>query len=593
MNSKGEYVMIDTLNVNASDDWKGKFTNLPRLLNGELIKYRVSTNVNGYKTSLDINSGLVHIINLQFQNNTYAVMVKTKWNDFDNRDKMRPQSINLKITGTVKDDITVVDESINAEEGTSLLILKKYYKGEIINYDFRAADTEYYTNSISGDINDGFSLISTYKDEKSKTSFTINWLDEDNNDGVRPEDLDFSVYRDESGLEVLQDKANVNEANDWKFTFTNLSKYYDNNIAKYSFKHVIPEGYIIESFITDEDENIVTFKREVEKISINVDNEFFDNSNNDDKRPKELLIKLLSKDANNNVVNHDSIVLKDGNTKTTFKDVRRFNVGKEVDYYLELTENDGYTYTVTGDHKTGFKINHYHDDEKISIDTSLIWEDNSNNDGFRPKNVTINLINDQIGKIVETVVISEDLNGDWKYTFKDLLKYDNSNEIKYSISFEEVDAYLAKIDNKYEITYYHEDEVRVLEVETTWENDTELNRPENIEIQLYSDRDLDNPIQVIKIDSNIMFYTFENLKKFKDGKSINYYVRIKTLEDYNSVYGEYDNKVIIKNIYDQNNSGSNSTIDTGASDYRSSFIIVISVSILALLFLRKQSIKRI
>lgn len=89
-----------------------------------------------------------------------------------------------------------------------------------------------------------------------------------------------------------------------------------------------------------------------------------------------------------------------------------------------------------------------HDGTKVSV--VINWNDDDNTYGFRPKTVTVNLLQNDI--IIKTVEI---LTTDNNYTFTDLPIYDeNFDAYEYTLTSNEVDRYTKVIDNKtYTITY--------------------------------------------------------------------------------------------------------------------------------------------
>ena len=68
------------------------------------------------------------------------------------------------------------------------------------------------------------------------------------------------------------------------------------------------------------------------------------------------------------------------------------------------------------------------------------WDDNNNQDGKRPAQITVKLLADGIE--VDRSIIKPDENGEWKDSFRDLPKYRGGKEITYSITEETVPDYL-------------------------------------------------------------------------------------------------------------------------------------------------------
>lgn len=99
---------------------------------------------------------------------------------------------------------------------------------------------------------------------------------------------------------------------------------------------------------------------------------------------------------------------------------------------------------MTGDQDNGFVITNT--TEKVSVLVSKKWI------GTAADSVTVNLYAD--GKKVDSQKLSKD--NDWQYTFKNLEKFKDGNEIKYTVDEENLDGYTKEISgdaaNGYVIT---------------------------------------------------------------------------------------------------------------------------------------------
>ena len=101
-------------------------------------------------------------------------------------------------------------------------------------------------------------------------------------------------------------------------------------------------------------------------------------------------------------------------------------------------------------------ITNTHEHEVTEVNVTKVWEDNGNQDGIRPNNVTINLLAD--GAINQTVQINST---NWTYTFGNLsVYYSNGTVINYSIEEVNVavgyDAAINRVTvNNYTVTNTH------------------------------------------------------------------------------------------------------------------------------------------
>ncbi len=79
-----------------------------------------------------------------------------------------------------------------------------------------------------------------------------------------------------------------------------------------------------------------------------------------------------------------------------------------------------------------------HTPELTSITGTKTWKDADNQDGKRPESITVNLFADETN--LKSQSVSADADGNWSYSFTDLPKYANGQEITYTVTEDAVDA---------------------------------------------------------------------------------------------------------------------------------------------------------
>lgn len=98
--------------------------------------------------------------------------------------------------------------------------------------------------------NAGFYQILT---EKSVTKV---WDDNNNQDGIRPDGIKVQLY---ANGEAVGSEVTLNEANNWKHTFSNLAKYENGKEIEYTVKEVsVPDGYTDKVEIDEDGNYIIT-----------------------------------------------------------------------------------------------------------------------------------------------------------------------------------------------------------------------------------------------------------------------------------------------------------------------------------------------
>src|SRR5699024_5646483 len=140
--------------------------------------------------------------------------------------------------------------------------------------------------------------------------------------------------------------------------------------------------------------------------------------------------------------------------------------------------------------------------------------DNSNE---RPDQITVKLFAD--GEPVDTKKVTAE--SDWKYTFKDLDKFDeDGEEITYTIDEVEVNGYETNIDG-FDITNVRVGTIAV-KGEKTWQDVDATDRPDEIKVEL--SREIDGEVdkdfsesKTLKPDNKGNWtYEFADLAEFND-----------------------------------------------------------------------------
>ena len=101
-----------------------------------------------------------------------------------------------------------------------------------------------------------------------------------------------------------------------------------------------------------------------------------------------------------------------------------------------------YQSEISGSVKDDFVITNRYTPEKTSISVTKAWDDGNNQDGIRPKEITVTLYADG-EKTNQTLILSEA--GQWTGSFTDLDVYKSGKKIVYTIKEEAVDGYTSVI----------------------------------------------------------------------------------------------------------------------------------------------------
>ena len=386
---------------------------------------------------------------------------------------------------------------------------------------------------INVEVKDDVAVIRTVKNKREKTEVSVNktWI------GKKLSSVKVKLLAD--GKKV--DEVTLNEQNNWKHTFTNLNKYKDD--GKTEIKYTVEEekinGYDTEIKENSKNDFTITNKNN-EKVKIPVEKKWEDNNNQDGKRVKEIVVRLLQ----DGIPTTKVLKLNEQNNwKGEFTDLDKYNAqGNEIKYTVkEETVVEGYdTEIIAGqvDGALGYIIKNKHNVEKTEIPVEKKW--------IGPQSVeqvTVKLFADGVdtGK---TLTLKKSEN--WKGKFINLDKYKNGKEIVYTIKEAKVEGYESKVEGNakdgFVITNKNVEKTEI-PVEKKW-----LGKAlKEVEVKLLANG---KEVQTVKLnEANSWKHTFKNLPKYDDnGKEITYTVKETKVEGYESkVEGNAKDGFVITN----------------------------------------------
>ena len=501
----GTKLKSQSVSADADGNWSYSFTDLPKYANGQEITYTVTEDaVDGYTTESDG----YNFINTHQPETTEITGTKT-WNDANNQDGKRPESITviLLANGTEK-----TRQAVTADEAGNWTYtfkdLPKYANGQEITYTVAEEEVTDYTTTY-----DGSNITNSYTPGKTSATVTKIWNDAENQDGKRPESITVSLLADgkETGKTVT-----LSVENNWKQTISDLPEKADGKAIKYTWtEETLPEGYEL----TDNSKNgtvtTLTNTYAPETTSITVTKTWDDADNQDGKRPESIIVNLL---ANGEIVASQTVKADEaGNWTYTFKDLPKYANGKEITYTVTEEAVEGYETSVDG-----FNITNTYTTETTEVKGSKTWNDADNQDGKRPESITVRLLANGEEKDSQTVTADE--NGNWTYSFEKLPKYEAGKEIVYTVTEDAVADYTTEITG-YDITNSYAPGKTSVTVTKSWADNDDRggHRPKEIKVQLKADGE--NSGEEITLNAeNKWTYTWSELDEKKSGKDIVYTV---------------------------------------------------------------------
>ncbi|WP_431770758.1 Cna B-type domain-containing protein [Streptococcus gallolyticus] len=522
--------VVDTKTVTADSNWSYVFTDLPKYANGNEITYTVTEDaVADYTTTYD-----GYNITNSYTPGETSITVTKAWDDNNDQDGIRPDAIQVQLYADGEksgDAITLTAADNWTYTWTGLA--EKANKQDITYTVEEVSAVDGYATT-TGVVENGNVTI-TNVHNPSTTSLKVDkvWNDNDDQDGLRPTSVTINLLANGEVVDTVDVTPNAD--GDWTYTFTDLAEYSNGEKVTYTVEEVnTPEGYT-----SSVDGTTITNTHTPETTEVSGTKVWDDNNDQDGLRPDSIIVNLL---ANGEVVASQTVTA-DNDWNYAFTDLPKYDNGNEIVYTVdEATTPDGYTSSVDGT-----TITNTHTPETTEVSGTKTWADNDDQDGKRPASITVNLLAN--GTVVDTKTVTADDN--WSYSFTDLPKYDNGNEITYTVTEDTVADYTTTYDG-YNITNSYTPGETSITVTKVWDdnNDQDGIRPDAIQVQLYANGEKSGDVITLTVADN-WTYTWTGLAEKANKKTITYTVEeVSAVDGYTATVGEVDNgNVTITNTH--------------------------------------------
>ena len=216
----GKSLVLPNNNQEENKKWTGTFDNLPVTSNGNVITYSVKEQpvLADYNANETKDATYSFTITNTHTPKTTTISGTKTWVDYENKDNTRPESIIVRL---LADGEEVQNKEVKATDNwnyefTGLPVNKA---GNKIIYTIKEDKVNNYDTTING-----YNITNTYT-TTTKVEGTKTWIDYENKDNTRPESITVNLLK--NGTKV--DSKVVTAANGWKYEFTNLDKYDENN----------------------------------------------------------------------------------------------------------------------------------------------------------------------------------------------------------------------------------------------------------------------------------------------------------------------------------------------------------------------------
>ena len=414
----------------------------------------------------------------------------------------------------------------------------------------------------------GMTITNTHTPATVSVQGTKVWDDNDDQDGVRPEEIRVVLYDDLNNI-VDEQTVRADANGDWNYTFTNLPQYRRANGVSteiaYRVDEILEQGSPYTREVTGDMEQgfTITNSYTPEETQIAVLKVWDDAEDQDGIRPDSVTVRLMAdyQDGNGVVYAGREIEVKKADGYAgSFDGLDKFRDGQLIDYSVEEVQ----TGIVNGDEQTGyvmvsteetlnvdnsFTITNRHTPETVSVEGTKSWDDAGNQDGLMPTEVTVILLADgvEVDRVTTTAADA------WAYRFTDLPRYANGIEIEYTVQEANVPAgYQANYANAgfdedtnthtMNITNLHTPGLVAVQVTKNWNDAGNADgiRPGSITVRLYADG-VDTGRTLVLNAGNAWSGSFSDLDEFRpgaQGERIIYTITEDTVTGYATVITE-------------------------------------------------------
>lgn len=457
-----------------------------------------------------------------------SVKVFKVWEGFtDEEIKDKSIEVVLRKNGEILDPVVTLN-SLNNWTHTWNNLERLDEKGNKINYTVEEISNISGVTSRIDEISTNVWKITNTKTIEENTQVSVKkvWNDSNNLYGKRPDSISVQLYKNG---EPYNNAENLNTANSWEHSWTNLPKYDGNkNEIEYTVKEVsVPEGYK-SSIEYDRNNNctniIIVNEYNVPDYISKTVKKVWEGFTNDEIEAIGNIEVALKKDG----IEIETVILNAANNWThTWT-----NLSKNAKYEIEEKTTGNFITKIESTSENEWTITNTKDipdSEKINILVQKVWKDFSTS--TRQASIKVKLYQDgkQYGHVIE---LNE--SNSWKHSWENLPKYDEEkNKIEYTVEEVEVpNGYEAVIEcdegsNSISFivnnTYKNEYVSKTVIKEWKGDENQTAQRPRTIKVGLYANDELFGTQVISTENSNMQIYTWDNLLKYDDnGIEINY-----------------------------------------------------------------------
>ena len=325
-----------TVTLNDANNWRATVENLPKYKNGKEIEYtwKEDSMPDGYSVTNTSKDGTITTVTNTHTPETKEIEIRKIWVDEENADNLRTP-VTLVLTASANQSAVATYTWVVKDEETlaHTFTVPVYNNGNQLTYTVDELTVpEGYVKTVD---NNALTVTNTHEviPETVDIQISKSWIDDNNRDGVRPDNIIVVVLQNGKELNTI---TLTGTGDLWSYMLTGLPKYTDNVENVYTIAEVNVPGYTssIQDFAITNTHEIETASRTVTKAW---------NDNNNPNRPASITVTL---NANGTAVG-TATLNAENNWTATIDNLPVNENGNPISYTWTEDAIAGYTLTNT------------------------------------------------------------------------------------------------------------------------------------------------------------------------------------------------------------------------------------------------------
>ncbi|MBQ7175020.1 MAG: Cna B-type domain-containing protein [Lachnospiraceae bacterium] len=177
--------------------------------------------------------------------------VNKTWNDDNDRDGKRPESIQVQLMANDKEEGTPITLTKDGDWKYTFDNLKAFDDdGNLIKYSIRELAVADYTSEVNETLLESenervnglvkaVEITNTHAPEKIEFTISKTWEDENNKDNIRPDSIEVSILADGEVVKTVE----ISSKEDWEKVVGDMYRYAEGKEIEYTVAEAAVEGY--------------------------------------------------------------------------------------------------------------------------------------------------------------------------------------------------------------------------------------------------------------------------------------------------------------------------------------------------------------